>query len=72
VIPIPGAELTLNGESLLNYAKDGLDKLTTSAREYLDALSYDKLMEKEANKIEQTNKILSLIPLPPTVVIRVC
>jgi hypothetical protein len=29
-------------------------------------------MEKEANKIEQTNKILSLIPLPPTVVIRVC
>jgi hypothetical protein len=71
VVPIPGAELTLNGEKLLSYASDGIEKLKTTAREYLDGLSYDKLMEKEANKIEQTNKILSLLPYPPQVVIRV-
>lgn len=71
VIPIPGNELTLNGPQLLDYAKEGIDKLTTTAREYLDGLSYDKLMEKEANKIEQTNKILSLIPIPAKTVIRV-
>jgi hypothetical protein len=71
VVPIPGAELTLNGEALLSYGKEGTDKLITSAREYLDGLSYDKLMEKEANKIEQTNRILSLLPYPPKSVITV-
>jgi hypothetical protein len=70
VVPIPGAELTLNGDALLSFSKEGIDKLLTTAREYLEGLSYDKLMEKEANKMEQANKMLSLLPYNPTTVIR--
>ena len=70
-IPIPGNDLTMNGPELLSFGKEGTDKLYTSAKEYLDGLSYDKLMEKEAMKLEQTNKIMSLLPLPPTTIIRI-
>jgi hypothetical protein len=70
-IPIPGNDLTMNGPELLSFGKEGTDKLYTSAKEYLDGLSYDKLMEKEAMKLEQTNKIMSLLPMPPTTIIRI-
>lgn len=63
-IPIPGRELTLDGDSLLSDAKDDLDKLRTRLIETLDTLTYDKIQEREANKSENLLRQLRLIPMP--------
>lgn len=64
-IPIPGAELTLNGEDLLAHAREDKGKLVDTLRDYLESLTYPKLAEQEALKAEQINKQLSYIPIPP-------
>lgn len=63
-IPIPGAELQLNGEDLISQAREDKVKLLDDIRALLDDLTYDKLIEKEANKAEQLNKSLRYIPIP--------
>jgi hypothetical protein len=69
--PIPGAELTLNGDDLVAAGREEQEKLITSMRETLENLSYDKLAEREAAKAENVVKQLSFIPMPPNVAIRI-
>lgn len=67
-IPIPGAELTLNGDDLISQGREDLDKLLNGEGGLvgkLESLTYDKLAEKEANMAEQLNKQLKFLPLPP-------
>jgi len=67
-LPIPGAELTLNGDDLISQGREDLDKLLNGEGGLvgkLESLTYDKLAEKEANKAEQLNKQLKFLPLPP-------
>lgn len=67
-IPIPGAELTLDGDTLVSQGREDLDKLLNGDGgliSKLDSLTYDKLAEKEANKAEQLNKQLRYLPIPP-------
>ena len=66
-IPIPGAELTLNSEALLSQGReDKKDLLTgdTGIITKLDALSYDKLAEMEANKSDNMQKQMQKLPMP--------
>lgn len=70
--PIPGAELTLNGEDLITHARE--DKLNllygeSGLSSKLSALTYDKLAEIEANKAEWMLKQLQMLPMPPQYVI---
>jgi len=64
-LPIPGADLSLNGEDLISQGREDADKLLTSLKETLDNLTFDKIAEREANKAEQMVKQLSYVPIPP-------
>lgn len=66
-IPIPGADLQLNGDDLIAQGREDKDKLLygehgLSAK--LDSLTYDKLAEMETNKAKQTMEQLSMVPMP--------
>jgi hypothetical protein len=63
-IPIPGAELTLNGGDLITQGREEKEKLVTQLREMLDTLTYDKLVETQASKIDNLQKILRAVPIP--------
>jgi hypothetical protein len=67
-IPIPGAELTLNGDELLSQGREDKKDLLvgdTGIITKLDALTYDKLAELEANRAENNMKLLQHMPFPP-------
>jgi hypothetical protein len=64
-IPIPGAELTLNGEDLISSGKEEKEKLLTTLKETLADLTYDKIAERDASRAENMVKQLSYVPIPP-------
>lgn len=61
-LPIPGAELTLNKDDLIQTGRDDKDKLITELKEQLGELSYDRIMEKRAIIQESINKSLGYGP----------
>lgn len=65
-LPIPGSEISLNGEDLLNHAREDKEKLLTTLTDKLDSLTYSKLQEMEATKAEMLEKQLKFVPFPPT------
>lgn len=64
VVPIPGSELTLDGDSLLESAKEELEQLRDDMKEILESLTYDKIIEREADKAENMLRQLRLVPMP--------
>lgn len=71
-IPIPGAELTLNGDDLVNHGREDMDKLMNGDGGLigkLDSLTYDKLAALEADKAEQLLRQLKVLPVPPSQVL---
>lgn len=69
-IPLPGAEVKLNGDTLLTQGREDKEKLLTALKERLDSLSLDKIAEREAAKAESMVKQLSYIPIPASWTIR--
>jgi hypothetical protein len=69
--PIPGAELQLNGEELVSNGREDKKDLMTGLKDKLEALSYDKLQEIEANRAEAMAKQLQFVPIPPTYALRI-
>ena len=63
-IPIPGAELQLNGKDLITNGREDQANLSTHLREMLDTMTYDKLMEMAATRAEFINKQLKFVPMP--------
>jgi hypothetical protein len=63
-IPIPNADLQLNGEQLITQAREDKEKLVTSLKEFLSQLTTEKLMEAQANIAESLQKQLRMIPIP--------
>ena len=63
-IPVPNAELQLNGDELLSQAKDEKDKLNTQLKEFLATLTTPKLMQAQADQAEAIMRHLKLIPMP--------
>lgn len=67
--PIPGAELQLDGEELISQAREDKTNLTTGESGIitkLESLTYDKLTELEVTKAENTQKLLQMLPFPPS------
>ena len=58
-IPVPGAEVSLNGSDLITQGREDKEKLQTSLREMLDTMTYDKLIEIQATRAEKTIEICS-------------
>ena len=63
-VPIPGADLQMNGSDLISQGREDQDKLKTSLGEQLDKLTYQKLLETDAAQSEQMQNILKRIPIP--------
>ena len=63
--PIPGAELSLNGDDLISSGKEDKEKLMTSLKETLDNLTYDKIAERDAARAENMVKQLAYVPIAP-------
>jgi len=62
-IPIPGEAVTLNASELATQAKEEQEKLKTELVELLDKLTYEAMMESDANLVENSNKIQVSIPM---------
>jgi len=63
-VPIPGSELQLNGNDLISQAREDKEKLITSLKETLESLTYQKILEADAQQSESMLTILKRIPIP--------
>jgi len=63
-IPIPGAELQLDGADLKSTAKEEKDKLRTDLKEMFDSMTYNKLIEIKSAEVDNLQKILKATPIP--------
>lgn len=63
--PIPGADLSLNGDDLISSGKEEKEKLMTTLKETLDNLTYDKIAERDAARAENMVKQLAYVPISP-------
>lgn len=64
-IPIPGADLSLNGDDLVTQGREDKEKLSTTLKTTLENLTYDKIAERDAAKAENLAKQLGFVPIPP-------
>ncbi len=62
-IPIPGAEITLNGSDLLQQGQSEKDALITQLREFLDKLTKEQMLTRQNAEATQMNEILAKVPL---------
>lgn len=65
-LPMPGAELELDGTELVTEAREDQKQLLEDLAGKLESLTYDKLQEMEAAKAENLMKQLQYLPMPPT------
>ncbi len=63
-VPIPGADLTLNGGDLVSQGREEKDKLVTTLKETLEKLTYASMMESEATAVEAQVRLMKMIPMP--------
>ena len=63
-VPIPGGDLQLDGSSLLQKGTGTKEKLKADMKELLTDLTYDKMLEGEAAKADNLQKVLRTIPMP--------
>jgi len=63
-IPIPGSNLSLNGDALLGQAKDEQTSLRDELKAILDELTYTKMAQEAAVKSEAVVKVQERMPLP--------
>ena len=66
-IPIPGAEVTLNGQDLINQAQTAKDALITRLREYFDQTSRQSMLERRA--AESVARVSEINNVPMTIFI---
>ncbi len=62
-VPIPGGDLQLDGDSMVQDARQEMDALRNELRDLLDSMSYDRLAAKEAEQAESLLRVLSGVPL---------
>ena len=62
-IPIPGNEVTLNGDALISQAKEEQQALREELKTTLDELTYSKLMEGDVEMVKNSSEVMSEVPL---------
>jgi len=62
-IPIPGAEVTLNGDTLTTSAQTTKDALITRLREYFDQTSRQAMLERRAAEADFSQNELNKTPM---------
>lgn len=64
VIPVPNAELQLNGEDLLQQAREDKEKLITQLKEFLAGMTTLEMSKRQAEQAEAVNKQLKFTAMP--------
>ena len=54
----------MNAGDLTSQGQTEKEKLRGDLKEMLDSLTYDKLLETQANEAETMTRILKLVPIP--------
>lgn len=62
-IPIPGAEVTLNGPELISRAREDMVNLRQELREILEQMSYKSLMQEKNELAEAVRETWKQVPL---------
>ena len=63
-VPIPGSDLQMNGADLISQGREDQSKLSEGLGETLDRMTYQKILESDANQSEQMMNILKRVPIP--------
>lgn len=63
-VPIPNADLKLDGMQLRQEGRDDKEKLVTNLKEFLAQLTTQKLMEAQISIAEALQRQLRLVPMP--------
>lgn len=63
-VPIPGNSLQLNGTELVSQGREDQSKLKDEMNTLLESLTYEKMLEGDANKAESLQRLLKTIPIP--------
>ncbi len=63
-VPIPGSDLSLNGDALITQGREDQNNIKTQLKEMLETMTYDKLAETQASRAEFINKQLKYVPMP--------
>jgi hypothetical protein len=62
-VPIPNAEVTLNGSELVTQGQSEKDTLITQLREFLDKMTREAMITRQNAESTQMNEILGRVPL---------
>jgi len=62
-IPIPGNDISMNGDALISAAKEEQTALRDELKTVLDELTYGKLMAGDAETVENSNKVMTKVPM---------
>ncbi len=62
-IPIPGNDISMNGDSLISAGKEEQTALRDELKTVLDELTYGKMMEGDAETVENSNKVMGKVPM---------
>ena len=63
-VPIPGADVQLNGSDLVSQGREEQKDLKTELKEMLESLTYSKILETEVAAADNLNKLLKYVPMP--------
>ena len=63
-VPIPNADLQLNGGELISQGREDQGRLRDQLVELLDSLTYGKLLEGQATDAENIMRALKTVPMP--------
>ena len=63
-VPIPGGDLTLDGKDLVGNGREEQAALKEQLNGLLESLTYDKMLEGEALKADNLQKVLKTVPVP--------
>jgi hypothetical protein len=62
-IPIPNAEVTLNGSDLLSQGQSEKSELITQLREFLDKMTKEQMLTRQNAEATQMSELLGKVPL---------
>jgi hypothetical protein len=62
-VPIPNAEVTLNGSELVSQGQSEKETLITQLREFLDKMTREAMITRQNAESTQMNEILGRVPL---------
>jgi len=54
--------LSMNGDALISAGKEEQEALRTELKETLDELTYGKMLEGDAETVENSNKVMQKVP----------